>query len=177
MPEYLTSRVDVRRAVLATAATLASNSKSLSNLSLKIGSVAAASGRLAAAEEHLVEFANSLATYVNTRYPVGSPDKETQLVLKVDNRCLEAFSRDWLSAAEPPPSQLTWWQMAHLVNAIDFGRWIVSLAAGALATQAAPAPLQTGAVRTILHLDLALTELTRSLLGAQSRRLVDWNAQ
>ena len=73
MPEYLTSRVDVRVAVLATAATLAATSKSLRKLSLKTGAEAAASERLAGAEQHLVEFASSLATYVNKRYPVGSP--------------------------------------------------------------------------------------------------------
>lgn len=173
MPDPFTSRIDIRKAVLATAATLADSTGRLNELAAPM---TAASQRLAAAERSLVGFANALAAYVNRRYTLDSPYKEALLVLKVDSRDLEAFSGDWLHAAEPPPSPRIRWQMAHLVNAIDFGRWVVALSAGALAIQRADPDLHTVAVRAILDLDLALTELTRALLGARARRLAEWNA-
>lgn len=176
MPESLTSRVDVRKAVLATATTLSVSSTRLNELARTNAPLAAASQRLAVADQSLVRFANALATYVNRRYSLDSPYKEALLMLKVDSRDLEDFSGDWLHAAEPPPSSRVRWQMAHLVNAIDFGRWVVALSAGALATQRADPDLHTDAVRTILDLDLALTELTRALLGTRARCLADWSA-
>lgn len=176
MPEPLTARVDVRKAILATAATLAESGGHLGKLSGTPARMAAATARLTSAERSLVHLAEALAGYVNRRVPLDPRYQDALLVLKVDSRDVEAFSGDWLHAATPPPSPRAHWQAAHLVNAIDFGRWVVALSAAALTANRGDPDLHEQAVRTILDLDLALIELTRTLLGRRAECLAEWNA-
>lgn len=176
MADSFTSRVDIRKAILATASTLADGIGRLNELPGPSAPRTAASQRLAAAERSLIHFATALAVYVNQRYLPDSTYTEALLVLKVDSRDLEAFSSEWLDSGKPPRPLRARWQMTHLVNTIDFGRWVVALSAGALSAQRVDLNLRRDAVCVMLELDLALAELTRALLGKRARCLAEWNA-
>lgn len=173
MAAATTVRLDIRKGLLAIATALASGGPWLAKSSP--GCSGAAAGQLVAAELALVDLANVWQAYAGRRG--GAAERDALLVLKIDSRNLEAFSGDWLDAAAPDGHHTPAWQMAHLVNALDFGRWLVALSASALAARGdTDTGLQDDAIRTILQLDMALTELTRACLGRHVACLSAWTA-
>ncbi len=172
MAAATTVRLDIRQSLLATAVALADGQAWL--VKARPGSNDAAAARLVAAELALIDLAN--VQLANAGKRGGSPsERDALLVLKVDIRDVEAFSGEWLDAAAPSGSHTPAWRLAHLVNALDFGRWLVALSATALAAkQGANADLQADAIRAILQLDMALTEITQTCLGRRAECIVAW---
>lgn len=175
MPEPITARVDVRKALFATAVTLADSGHRVCAATGPLAHRAVVLARLKSAEQSLIRLAEALAASVNRRFSLDPGHPEALLVLKVDSRDLEAFSSCWLETAAPPPSPHSHWETVHLVNTIDFGRWVVALSAAALTAHRGDPKLHERAVHTILALDLALAELTRALLGRRAEGLAAWH--
>jgi hypothetical protein len=176
MPFADTVRVDVRQAILATAAALADGSTHLSDVTfIKSAAIRRVAQHLVTAELSLIQVARAQVAHAAKRYAAAPAKSDPLLVLNVDRRDVEAFSGNWLDVLAPEGPRSAAWQMAHLLNAIDFGRWLVSLSASTLAAKRGFDPdLQTDAVRAILQLDIVLVELTRAYLGHRADSLVDW---
>lgn len=175
MPIARTVHVDIRQALLATAAALADGGLRLTELAA--ADSAAAADRLVAAELALVDLASARAASAD-RQAVGPASARPALIaLKFDRRDVEAFSDDWLAAVAPRRPRSAAWRLAHLVNAIDFGRWLVARSAAVLAANRGDdIELRAEVIRAILQLDMALAELTRACLGHRAGRLAGWTA-